>query len=247
MEPLQLLLIDTESGEVHFLHGPHTELDVMFDVLSGTMTLKQKVIDPTTSSSSHRTAIHFTQSNSAFVNLEGLTDNSLLFTFRPLSPLAADVPSKTMTKQDSMGRKLKVRTFVGGFSREKPSMGPLFKHAVDICGPNKVLQLHLPQSRINDWATAALILLTYREINLTAWAHMARNERLQEVAGLNWAQIKEKASPSLVSKVCITEGQQKKLARDAAIAKCAVRLGLAMEHDNGKLPELPKVTSSKKG
>ncbi|KAJ5574320.1 uncharacterized protein N7459_008747 [Penicillium hispanicum] len=232
IEPLNLLLSDTESGEIRPLHDEDTELDVIFDILSGTMTIKQSVHDPKPwPAIKHKTTIHFTQSNSAFVNLEGLADNSLLFTFKPNSTPTDNMESKTTTRgfADPRRTKLKVRTQDSGFLLQEPKVGPLFKHVMDLSGPNKVLQLRLPENRIRDWATVALILLTYREINSTVWDGIVRSKVLQDVAGLNWARIKERTTTPLMTRLSLTQSRQNEVARKETITAQASRLGLDLD------------------
>lgn len=189
LRSLELILHDTRSDDMRQLHGQHTELDAIFDIVSGTMFLKQKLRDPKVwPQVQHLTAVCFNQSNSAFVNLEGLADNSLLLIFK----LKTTKPATK--KQKDMSTKLKIRQQDYGFITDQDG-GPLLKALRDHAGKEgTILQLRLPKNRIDAWGTVALILLTYREINPTIWHQIVSNKNLSSIAGLDWAQIREKMS-----------------------------------------------------
>ncbi|KAJ5684384.1 uncharacterized protein N7477_000729 [Penicillium maclennaniae] len=81
-------MYDKRTGKMCQLHEQNTELDASFDVIVGTMRLQQKL--RCLNSGPHAqitTTVNFSKHNSAFVNLEGLADNSLLLTFKILSAI----------------------------------------------------------------------------------------------------------------------------------------------------------------
>lgn len=124
---METLIQDAASGEIRQLHLEHAEFDVTFDILSGTMILKQTVRDPAVSPTiQHVTSVHFDRSNTTFVNLEGLVDNSLLLTFKlkvstsPTPTPAKESNRKTEQKQKSTSHKLQVRSETMVFSPIRP-------------------------------------------------------------------------------------------------------------------------------
>lgn len=195
-----MLIQDPASAEVRQLHLEHAEFNVTFDIFSGTMILKQTVRDPAVSPTvQHVTSVYFNQSNTTFVNLEGLADNSLLFTFK-LKASTSPTPTptkksnhKTERKQKSTPSELKVRVRDHGFLTNQT---PFFKAFTNWKGDEKIMQLRLPDNRINSWKTVALVLLTYREINIDIWHRMVNDERMGDVAGLNWAHVRDRVGAS---------------------------------------------------
>ncbi|KAJ6131462.1 hypothetical protein N7523_001168 [Penicillium sp. IBT 18751x] len=106
-QSIGLLMYDKRTGEMCQLHEPNTELDASFDVIVGTMRLRQKF--RCLNSGPHAqitTTVDFSKQNSAFVNLEGLADNSLLLTFKTLSAIhtTQDEPNATQNSGTNRAR-----------------------------------------------------------------------------------------------------------------------------------------------
>lgn len=187
----------TGPGQVRQLHGPHAELDVSFDIITGTMILKQKVRDPKNWPwTQHKASVYFNQTNSIFVNLKGLEDNSLLFTFKILSSAGASqtqIGYRNGNTPDIPAQKLRTRHQDRGFIPGEMNEVPLFTNLLDCPWREKYMRLLLPANRIKAWKTVALILLTFRKINPTIWHRITSSESLPRIAGLNWAQVEKKA------------------------------------------------------
>lgn len=177
---------------MHQLHQEHAEFDVTYDIVSGTMVLKQNFSDPgTCPPEQFMTAVFFNQSNTTFTNLEGLADDSLLLTFKLNSATSSNMKPNAKVEMKQLGTpgKLKVKYRNNAFAANKT---PFYKAFADWNGEEKLLQLLLPKSRIKSWKTVALILLTFREINITIWHRMVNDGRLRDLAGFDWARVREK-------------------------------------------------------
>lgn len=187
-QSIQMISQDVGSTDLQQLHMDHAEIDVLFDIVSGVMVVKQKVRDPAVwPPVQHSTAVFFTQANTTFVNLEGLADNALLFTLRLNSYNSVKTQPNNSVENKTPGSptKLKVMCRDHGFVANNSIFYKTFK---DWKGDEKLLQLLLPADRVDSWRTVALILLTFREINTTIW-HRLVNDQKGEVAGFNWAAL----------------------------------------------------------
>jgi hypothetical protein len=238
MRSIGLLMHDEESGKMHQLHGPTTQLDATFDIIYGTMGLQQKMRDPKTwpeaPEAQSKVKVQFDTANSTLVNLEGLADNSLLFTFKLLW---AD-PTKTKTKQKPRSKLMLCQEIMGFLPEDQTTQCPLLKALNKNTNKDKTLQLHLPENRINPWLTAALILLTFREINPAIWHRITTQQKAKDVAGLNWVQIREKTGPisttlSLEARKKYQLAYNKEMERWAAIERQAIHLGLQGDSKQG--------------
>lgn len=190
-KPIEMIMEDAGTGHMHKLHQEHTEFDITFDILSGTMVLKQNYRDPETwPLVQFMTAVFFNQNNTTIVNLEGLADNSLLLTFKLNSTGSSTMKPNLKVEKTQLGPsgKLKVRYRDNAFATNNT---PFFKTFADWDGEEKILQLFLPQNRIKSWKTVALILLTYREINTTIWHRLVNDGRLRDLAGFDWTRVRE--------------------------------------------------------
>ena len=243
VEPPKLILRDMDTGEVHPLHDPLTEIDVKFDALKGTMTLEQKLYDEERSSVvKHSATLEFKRTNSTLVNLEGLTDNSLLLTFKLRIPWN-EISQSRLTNDGyvkPIASRLKLRILNAHFVPKELTV-PILQCLSDLTEPSKVLQLYFPRSWTRGWETVALILLTYREINVAAWDQLAKTQKLQDVAGFNWAQIIEKITMPPITESSPPKTRRERIDREVAIAERAARLGFGPEIDIRKFPGLQTV------
>ena len=221
---LSFIFQDNASGETRALHGQDTELEAIFDIITGTMLLTQKMRDPNIwPKAQHKTVVSFDQSNSTFVNLEGLADNSLLLTFKFNSP---DSTSQKMgskiVRRGLVGPKMNILHQDYGFSPTQVNEGPLYHNLSDIPTEDGLFQLHFPQDRIKAWWTVALVLLTYREINSAIWHKIVSNQSLKSIAGLNWLQVQDSAGMKSVDQSMkgepVKNGKAKKVS--AALPVC---------------------------
>lgn len=175
---VELVLHDEESGETHPLHSQNYDIEAIFDIFKGNLRLTEKVRDqeiwPETL---HKEAICLTRSNSIFVNLEGLNDRSILFSFQPKSSIKADLATKLKLCRQS-------HAFIYDVVDS-----PLCKAIVDCTGDNRTFRLRLPMDRHQGWRTIALILLTYRKIVPKTWYRIVTNNSLLDVAGFDWRHV----------------------------------------------------------
>lgn len=174
----------------------YSELDASFDILSGTMFIKQKVRDPGVwPEIQHESLIQFNQRNSTFVNLEGLAGNSLLFTYMINPPNAKMKTSSSSITEHIWGRtgaKLRAcHQWYGWETDKNGNEGPLYQYLMD-CNGEQILQLHFPNDRIEGWKSVAMILLTYRKINPAIWHHLRTQTSCCELAGFDWAQVEDR-------------------------------------------------------
>ncbi|KAJ5698898.1 hypothetical protein N7462_000903 [Penicillium macrosclerotiorum] len=195
-ESLELIVHTEGAKKVQQFHGEHSELSAIFDFFAGNMVLKQEVKDPRDGQTTqHKIAIYFNKTNTAFVNLEALADNSLLLTFnlREIKTVEADIEANTRAeyKQAILGTTFMIRHQEYGFFVNKLYEGSLFKFIHEWAGDKKTLQLRLPQSRIDGWKTIALILLAYREISPRIWHHFVTSRKLGKITGFNWIETQE--------------------------------------------------------
>ncbi|CAL5870169.1 uncharacterized protein PFLUO_LOCUS4404 [Penicillium psychrofluorescens] len=205
---LSLTLYDSKQKYTLPLHGEDTELDVTFDIITGTMILKQKIrLSGIWPRVQQKTVMYTNQANSIFVNLQGLADNAILLTFKMLPPLPPpsssddgdDGPESETTKQKPVQKFAeqtpRIWRQVRGFCPGLVDEGPLFEELLESYSHEKILRLHIPGGRHKGWKTIALILLTYRKIDLPTWHRLVTSEKLTEIAGLNWRLVEKKIDP----------------------------------------------------
>lgn len=175
-EPPRLkLVVRGPENQVRHLNRPDAELDVIFDFMHHTMLVKETIKDPEIPGSTHSVCVEFNPKNSQFVNLEGLADGSLLFSFRILESACAVRGNKLHPRE-------KRRNFINVESA-------LFDKLVLCDWPRKDLQLFLPASRTNGWKTVALILLTFNKISTEKWRCLVNMKGSDSIAGLDWRQV----------------------------------------------------------
>ncbi|KAJ5095758.1 hypothetical protein NUU61_005114 [Penicillium alfredii] len=194
------------------LHGPSSELDVEFHLDAGTMTLKQALHNsPSCPGPRSTAAMHFNSNNSTFVNLQGLADNSLLLTIelhQKTSTAAMQPRPTTGEEQGDKAADLGPCYQICGFHLDLvPDCALVSALALDH-RPKQSIQLLLPQNRVSDWKTVAIILLTFRQINTTTWYRMMSSGQLSKVAGFDWAQVQTKAKQSSEGMVEISGRQE---------------------------------------
>ncbi|KAJ6092635.1 hypothetical protein N7486_007924 [Penicillium sp. IBT 16267x] len=192
----------------------NSELDASFDILSGTMFLKQKVRDSKLwPRIQHETLMQFNQRNSTFLNLEGLAGNSLLFTFKINPP---DTKTKTSSGSSTehiwgcTGAKLKTCHESYGWAIDSNGKeGPLYQYLMN-CSNEQILQLRLPSDRIEGWKSVAMILLTHRKINPVIWNRLRMKMRYPEVAGFDWTKVEDRVGSKHVYLYADVEAKARK-------------------------------------
>ncbi|KAJ5751850.1 hypothetical protein N7520_008767 [Penicillium odoratum] len=200
-ESLELLIHNIKSGETHDMKANYTELDATFDIISGTMLIKQKIHDPNTRPSiQYETWVQFNQISSKFINLEGLADNSLLFTFKINSPDPDPDPkpkteTETQSTEEGYRSNSKLRICHQVYGWETNTVGKkssLYNYLMNCSNNEQILQLHLPHHRIEEWKTVAMILFTYRKINTATWHRFRARIDRSDIAGLNWTKLEDR-------------------------------------------------------
>ncbi|KAJ5103325.1 hypothetical protein N7532_003854 [Penicillium argentinense] len=173
LDPIEVISRDEASDEVRVVCNQQHDIDIIFNIFTGTIRLVEKV-DNQPRSEPDKEIIYLTHSRIKIVNLEGLSDNSLLFSFRPKRSF-----------YPSLASQLQLCHQVHGFPRD-PAETPLCKAILDN-NRNSVLHLVFPSDRHKGWKTIALILLTYRKLSPADWHRITNSQGLGDVAGFNWA------------------------------------------------------------
>ena len=177
-QPVDFVLHDEVTGEARRLHGRNYELEATFDFFKGNLRLVESLHDQAIwPETLRKEAIFFNRSNSSFLNLEGLSDNSLLFSFRPESIIKANSVNKPRQRHQTYD-----------FICDTVD-SPLSNAILHCASEHRTLCLRLPKARHKGWKTIALILLTYRKITPKVWYGMVTNEKLVDVAGFDWRHL----------------------------------------------------------
>lgn len=134
--------------------------------------LREKIPGPNPREMSCKTYLQLNSQNSTFVNLQGLADNSLLLTVR------IDKAGKYLKPQQ------KYRCYWPEIGESR-----LYSDLVLCNWQHKMLRLRLPEPRVKDWKTVALILRTFRRISGSTWSWMINMEDPPAVAGLDWSEL----------------------------------------------------------
>ncbi|KAB8074019.1 hypothetical protein BDV29DRAFT_191332 [Aspergillus leporis] len=117
--------------------------------------------------------------NMHFLNLEGLADGSLILSVRIKDSACA-----------VKGSKMSVKEKISGFAR--PRLESKLYTDLYLCDwPRQCLQLFLPEERLVEWKTVALILKSFGRITVEQWSDMVWMKNRPSVAGLNWRAIEE--------------------------------------------------------
>lgn len=149
-----MTLLEIGPSEPNQSDGLAFEVRAVFDALGGIVQLEQTVGDLATASFAKRQiTVRFTPTNSTLVNLEGLSDRSLLITFK----LNAALTSKVGVSSDQEQRAdqpvaEQVKTLDQALQIRK--------------GAERTLQLRLPADHANEWRIVAIVLLTYGKIGV---------------------------------------------------------------------------------
>jgi hypothetical protein len=178
LQSVELVSHGEKSGETRQIHGNELELEATFDIFKGNLRLVEKVRNPEIGRETrHKEVLFLNQSNSSFLNLEGLNDNSLLLSFKPDPPMKVDLFKKIRHCQQSHDF---VRHIVDN---------PLRNAILDHGSENRIFFLRVPKHCHHGWKTIALVLLTYRKISPKTWHRIVINRSLLDVAGFDWGHI----------------------------------------------------------
>ncbi|KAA8647317.1 uncharacterized protein ATNIH1004_006009 [Aspergillus tanneri] len=176
---VEIVLQGAEPGQVRELHQPGAELDVVFDLVSNALVLRETIKDPNRHKTSSIFSVQIDCAKMRFINLIGLEDSSLLLSLRMRR--SACKPK---------GKKMLVTEKFYGFA--PPCLESRLDNDLYACGWSKQrLQLFLPEERIRGWKTVALILKTFKEITAEHWCHIVHIINPPPVSGLDWKALEE--------------------------------------------------------
>ncbi|KAL4873277.1 hypothetical protein BDV12DRAFT_192756 [Aspergillus spectabilis] len=183
-QKLELVLRGSRSEETCRLDQPRAQLDVVFDLIGNSMTLREKVEDPTVPKASYTIYLTLDSNMWHFVNLKGLSGMSLLLSLRMRTSFC------TATGRN----KLQYREKYEGFSPNRVE-SKLYNNFYCCNWSEQHLELLLPRERIKGWKTVALILKSFKRISPENYCHMLKLGRKQTVEGLDWSAIESEIMP----------------------------------------------------
>ncbi|KAB8229122.1 uncharacterized protein BDW43DRAFT_315293 [Aspergillus alliaceus] len=161
------------------LNQPGTSIDVIFDPIGKAMILREIIIDPTRKHTFWNYSVQLDAANMHFVNLEGLADGSLILSVR--------IRSSACTVR---GSKMSVKEKISGFTPPRVQ-SKLYNDLYCCDWPRQRLQLFLPEERLVEWKTVALIVKSFGRITADQWSDMVWMKDRPSVAGLNWRAIED--------------------------------------------------------
>ncbi|EAW11431.1 uncharacterized protein ACLA_091290 [Aspergillus clavatus NRRL 1] len=194
---IEIFLRGAETEQICQIHQPG-ELDVFFDLIQHTMTIREIIKNSETRKMTHVTYLKLEARTFHLVNLHGLDDNSLFLKLQLKQAMCA-----------VKGHKMRVKTKHFGFMPAEESKLYTKMYCCDWKEQN--IEVLLPGERIHGWKTVALILGTFHRISKEHWCLLVNMAGAPEVAGLNWKQIERQLWPSKVSKESdVVEAKPKK-------------------------------------
>ncbi|KAE8376334.1 hypothetical protein BDV26DRAFT_282702 [Aspergillus bertholletiae] len=143
------------------------------------MILHEIINDPTRKYTFWNFRVQLDAANLHFMNLEGLADGSLILTVR--------IRSSTCTVSGNM---MSVKEKVSGFTPRR--LESKLYNGLYLCDwPRQTLQIFLPEERLVEWKTVALILKSFGRITADQWSDMVWMKDRPSVAGLDWRAIEK--------------------------------------------------------
>ena len=143
------------------------------------MILREIINDPARKYTFWNFSVQLDAANLHFMNLEGLADGSLILTVRIRSSACA-----------MRGSMISVKEKISGFV--PPHLESKLYNDLYLCDwPRQTLQLFLPEERLVEWKTVALILKSFERITADQWSDMVWMKDRPSVAGLNWRAIEK--------------------------------------------------------
>lgn len=161
------------------LHQPGAELDVVFDLISNVLILRETIKDPERKKAAWTLSVLVDCSKMHFINLRGLKDGSLQLSLQMKR-------SACFAKGDRM---LIEERFNGYAPLHLESR--LFADFYSCDWSKQRIELFLPKERIRGWKTVALILKTFKEITAAHWCHMVNIIKPPPVNVLDWRGLVE--------------------------------------------------------
>ncbi|GAB1206607.1 hypothetical protein APSETT445_005297 [Aspergillus pseudonomiae] len=176
---VEVVLYGDQPGQFRLLNQQGSSIDVIFDPVGNAMILREIIHDPTRKYTFWNFSVQLDAANLHFRNLEGLADGSLILTVR--------IRSSACTARGSM---MSVKEKISGFA--PPRLESKLYNDLYLCDwPRQTLQLFLPEERLVEWKTVALILKSFGRITADQWSDMVWMEDRPSVAGLNWRAIEK--------------------------------------------------------
>ncbi|KAE8413000.1 hypothetical protein BDV36DRAFT_300337 [Aspergillus pseudocaelatus] len=143
------------------------------------MILREIINDPARKYTFWNFSVQLDAANLHFMNLEGLVDGSLILTVRIRSSACA-----------LKGSMISVKEKISGFA--PPYLESKLYNVLYLCDwSRQTLQLFLPEERLVEWKTVALILKSFGRITADQWSDMVWMKDRPSVAGLNWRAIEK--------------------------------------------------------
>lgn len=170
--PIEATIRGPEKDQFRQLNQPGIELDITFLPVEQFVIIREMIPGPNPYEKSCKTYIQLNSDNSTFMNIKGLPDNSIQLTIR------IDKAGKYLKPQQ------KYMCYWPGLGESK-----LYNDLVLCDWPEMTLSLRLPEARVKDWKTVALILRTFRRISKSTWNWFIALEDPPAVAGLDWERI----------------------------------------------------------
>ncbi|RAQ73726.1 amylase [Aspergillus flavus] len=174
---VEIVLYGDQPDQFCPLNQQGSSIDVIFDPIGNAMILREIINDPTRKYTFWNFSVQLDAANLHFMNLEGLADGSLILTVRIRSSACA-----------VRGSMISVKEKISGFA--PPRLKSKLYNDLYLCDwPRQTLQLFLPEERLVEWKTVALILKSFGRITADQWSDMVWMKDRPSVAGLNWRAI----------------------------------------------------------
>ncbi|KAI9371641.1 hypothetical protein BJX61DRAFT_543462 [Aspergillus egyptiacus] len=180
-KPFQKLVLSLRGSkplEYVRIDQPNAHLDVIFDLIGHSMTLRETVEDQTVPEASYMISMTMALHQMQFLNLVGLANNSLILTVRMRSAFCSAKGKE----------KMKYKEKYQGFCQTSHLDSRLYNLFYNCNWPQQELELILPKERCKGWKTIALILRTFNLITAENWCDIVniRDRKTPPVAGFNW-------------------------------------------------------------
>ncbi|KAK1148927.1 hypothetical protein N8T08_007602 [Aspergillus melleus] len=171
---LKLFLYGAKPKQKRALHQPGAELDVVFDVVSNVLILRETIKDPERLEIAWILSVHIECLKMHLTNLKGLKDGSLQLSVQMRRSACS-----------AKGNKMHIKETFHGFAPFH--LGSRLFDDFYSCGwSQQRIDLFLPEERIKGWKTVALILGTFKEVSAAQACHIANITEPPSVAILDW-------------------------------------------------------------
>lgn len=174
LRKLQLTLHGDKPEQKCELHQLGADLQVVFDLDSSVLILRETIKDPDRTETSWTVSVQIDCSDMHFVNLRGLEDSSLQLTLQMRSSACFAKRNRMIIKE----------TFHGFAPVHQESK---LYNVLYLCDwPKQRIELFLPEEQTKGWKTVAGILTTFKEISTVQLRQIARAANPPPLTVLNW-------------------------------------------------------------